>query len=319
MNFNILSNYFLFVISRGNRKLLKEARYSFGKKESLLEKFIYIIYFTQIYAKVIKYFWKYFMKIKNLNRFSKLILNPGITRIQHDYLINMRRNIYHSSFHVDFSKDEDYLKDLKVNGFVEVTDLLNISKDSAEEVFDYFTSKNAYPGQVPMQSNFNKINLSQASEININYLSYTPDISLENVHINKIIKNKKIKKIVDDYLNYDSQIYSVNTMLTLPSDNKHSVTDKHRDIDDVIFLALFIYWTETSFDNGATMFEVGSHNKKHGETISLSGKKGSAFLVDTFGIHSGNKELKGLRLATWIRYGSIPNYTYIVDKNYLYM
>ena len=45
----------------------------------------------------------------------------------------------------------------------------------------------------------------------------------------------------------------------------------------------------------------------------LTGKAGSAFLIDSYGLHSGTKLLKGERFSTWIRFGRKFNAATIQD------
>ena len=151
-----------------------------------------------------------------------------------------------------------------------------------------------------------------------NYISFAPDVSLGNQVIQRITGSDLLKSIVDSYLGFKSCVYSVNTMLTVPAKKAHGVTNLHRDHDDILFLVCFIYWTETSRYNGATYFVPGSHLGKPGEGVFLEGKAGSLFLIDGYGLHAGNKQVQSPRLATWIRYGSIPNLAYVCDKNYLF-
>jgi hypothetical protein len=215
----------------------------------------------------------------------------------------------------DNSKIEFFYK----NGYLELSNLFSFQETQCNEVCNFFLSQKSYGAQVPIQSNLKNISIPKAIVNNINYLSYTPDISLKNKYIRSIVNNKKIKNLIDKILGFKSQIYSVNTMLTLPCQKSHGVTNWHRDYDDISSLALFIYWTETDEMNGATQYKSGSHYEVNGEEVYLKGKQGSIFILDPLGLHKGNKNLKKFRLATWIRYGRIPNNSYILDKNYLFL
>ncbi len=124
---------------------------------------------------------------------------------------------------------------------------------------------------------------------------------------------------MDAYLGKTYSLYRVNTMITFPILSKHAVTNIHIDYDDAHSLAYFVYWTETRENNGAIFIIPGSHiTKNENPGIYLEGKGGSVFLIDTYCLHSGNKNIVTLRIATWLRFGEIPNLAYIADKNYLY-
>ena len=48
----------------------------------------------------------------------------------------------------------------------------------------------------------------------------------------------------------------------------------------------------------------------------IKGKHGSAFIVDTFGLHRGRPLEKGRRLVLWARYGMGPNRGYLGYSDY---
>jgi NDP-sugar pyrophosphorylase family protein len=44
----------------------------------------------------------------------------------------------------------------------------------------------------------------------------------------------------------------------------------------------------------------------------------TAYLAETLALHSGNPNLKKIRLVTWIRFGKRPNLAYFHNKGYLF-
>jgi hypothetical protein len=54
------------------------------------------------------------------------------------------------------------------------------------------------------------------------------------------------------------------------------------------------------------------------EVSYIEGGSGSAFLVDTFGIHSGPIKITTPRLVTWLRFAPMPTPVYILGEDYTY-
>lgn len=301
---------FFFFINR-----LKGVNYSFNKKETLHEKIIYF-YFTffknfkqPIFIKKIINF------LSKKTRFCENTLNELQTK-----RLQLRKNtekiyFYKNQILKDIKKNDVILKNLTKDGYVNISSFFDIDCEKFTEEtknLKYFNS------QVPLQSNLIEKSLNNES----NYFSLRPDIKKINFFFEEFLNNASLKNIIENYLGSKSYLYSINTMLSRPSENKHSVTNLHRDYDDMHFLVLFIYWTDTKKDDGSTFFIPGSHlanNKNLNDGIFLEGNKGSVFLIDTYGWHSGNKLLKKDRLVSWLRFSTNQLNTASYDnKEYLF-
>jgi hypothetical protein len=98
----------------------------------------------------------------------------------------------------------------------------------------------------------------------------------------------------------------------------------HRDVDDLRFIKLFVYLTDTDERNGAHSFVKGSHRSpaltRRGpisdeavraafapaDIVTVSGKAGTAFLEDTWGIHRPLLATEGRRLVFSVLYSLMP-------------
>lgn len=294
---------------------IRGVKYSFNKKENLYEKVLYF-YFTffknfkqsSLIKKIINYTSK-------KTRFSENSLN----QIQENRLElkSKTENIYayKKKLLKDIEKNNEILQNLKKEGYVNISNFFNID---SEKFIKETKSLKYFNSQVPLQSDL----VEKVPDNTSNYFSLRPDLEDINVFFKDFLKSKSLKYIIDNYLGSKSYLYSINTMLTKPSEKKHSVTNLHRDYDDKHFLVLFIYWTDTAKDDGSTFFIPGSHlldNKNLNDGIFLEGKKGSVFLIDTFGWHSGNKNLKKDRLVSWLRFSCNQLNTASYDnKEYLF-
>ena len=98
----------------------------------------------------------------------------------------------------------------------------------------------------------------------------------------------------------------------------------HRDVDDLRFVKLFAYLTDTSERNGAHSFVRGSHRSaqftRRGsisdedirasfpaqDILTMTGKAGTVFLEDTWGIHRPLLATEGRRLIFSVLYALTP-------------
>jgi len=138
------------------------------------------------------------------------------------------------------------------------------------------------------------------------------------------------------------RIYSINTFYTLPG-QKAFTHNFHRDIDNLKWLVVFIYWTRTFDDDGAfeqieythkpskKLADFLKKNKKYNNSFDkffkmttsyndqdqysslfkdkikkVYGNPGKIVACDTAGLHRGTS-VKTQRLVTWIRYGAMES------------
>lgn len=98
----------------------------------------------------------------------------------------------------------------------------------------------------------------------------------------------------------------------------------HRDIDDWAFIKLFVYLTDVDEDNGPHIYvrrsakaeranAIRRYQDEEVETlfprsdiVTMTGKAGSAFLENTFGLHKGQPVREGQRLIFQAVYSMLP-------------
>lgn len=98
----------------------------------------------------------------------------------------------------------------------------------------------------------------------------------------------------------------------------------HRDVDDWLFIKLFIYLTDVDTNGGAHVYVRSSHKSRElleirrfneqevesffgsEQILSITGKAGSAFLENTFGIHRGLPPKSTNRLIAQVVYSLVP-------------
>jgi hypothetical protein len=195
----------------------------------------------------------------------------------------------------------------------------SFSASDPRAVVEYFRAQNGYRSQVPLQSDgvlrqFDVDTLCDTPEER--YFCFSARTSLACPQIRQIADSAELRQVAAAYLGFVPELFSVNTMATIKGTADHYVMRMHRDQDAFASLTFFVYWTDVGPKNGATIFIPGSHlssKADRSQQVSLSGRAGDIFALDTFGLHAGNSAVESFRLATWFRFGSSPNLATIQD------
>tara|TARA_B100000212_G_scaffold120769_1_gene90414 strand:- start:2742 stop:3755 length:1014 start_codon:yes stop_codon:yes gene_type:complete len=190
---------------------------------------------------------------------------------------------------------------------------IKLNQNEIIDIQEYFGNCSFYDSQVYAQSNSKEINLDWRKIKNNNSnkrnfcFKQLDTINYLNKH--PIINFKYLKQIADLYCGFNTNLYELNTFGTFSGIVNSYVMRKHRDFDDFKFLTFFIALTETTEEDGATLFAPGTHitSKLSKKMIALSAKVGEVYALDTFGFHAGNSNILKPRLTTWIRYGNSTN------------
>lgn len=302
---------------RAVKSIVMMTIFSFDLRESFFSRIRYFI-FSVIYVFNLNFFrplikYKFFIDRKYFRSENDLInLYNGLTtnEIFDEIAVSERK-----AGRLDVSTY--YCDQLTRVGYVDLSREFKFTVSELEEFKLIATSTPAYDSQVPIASRRGRRMIDNSSQ----YFSLPVDIDLLTPYYINILKNPCIRNIVNEYLGSNSFLYAVNTMITTPSKNIHSVTDIHRDRDDIKFLAIFVYWTATEESNGSTFFVPGSHidlsiDESQGHYIETI--PGSVYAMDTFALHSGNKNVKDTRVVSWFRFGSRINAASFGNKNYLF-
>lgn len=287
-------------------------RFSFNRPESLWQKCVWRLYRLTAYLALVSPLYRLALRWKRIPKWLKWIVCPAFARQEPVTIFAQRMQRLGPCLHT-------VSQQVKRQGYADISHLIGVDTRTALAVKGYFLGQQAYDSQVPLQSSMRPQRVGELEKAGCSYVSFAPDVSMQHWLVHDIARSSRLKALADDYLGFSSSLYSVNTMLTFPSNgHAHGVTEIHRDYDDLLSLTCFVYWTDTTRDNGATFYVPGSHLGRGGEGVYLEGKAGSVFLVDTYGLHAGNKRVQTPRLATWLRFGETPNLAYVCDKNYLF-
>ncbi|MEO6016570.1 MAG: phytanoyl-CoA dioxygenase family protein [Polaromonas sp.] len=171
------------------------------------------------------------------------------------------------------------------------------------------------PGMEDLPAHYNKVAYSTADT-----LGCQPLLELAN--------HPALLATVAQYLGAKPTMASMQTWWTI---GEHSVQGQkhyddvyHRDVDDLRFVKLFIYLTDTTVSSGAHSFIKASHRSnaliRRGpitdpeaqesfaadDFVTVTGRAGTVFLEDTWGIHRPLLATEGRRLIFSVLYGLTP-------------
>ena len=279
--YNLLSLPFKLIFSYISVKILQ----ILGMKKALL----YLIDKTNL-----------LFAIRYLDLKNKVFIADKLPVINYDININLNEV---------YKKKLSYLQK---NGYVSLGKIFD--KKFSQNFIKTLNNRYYYNSQQPLQSNGKRYKFKLKSKSKNIYSTFLHTKALNKKIIENAINTKNLNNLIMNYLNFKPHIYSALTWLNLPSSKTHYVQRMHRDYDDFKFLVLIIYWNDVGKKNGATSFIPGSHKfDKKGKIKFLTGKAGSAFLIDSYGLHSGKKLLNGQRFSTWIRFGRRLNAATIQD------
>lgn len=277
-------------------------------KHNIFKLSIKVLFETQI-TRVLQFFRLNSLLLYLIQRFN-LIYSIRNISIKNKLYLSKNWNKYNQ---LNFQKDnkENIIKEFEENG------VYNFGKVFSDEVCENFIknldNKEFYNSQQPLQSDGGK-NIFELKDnnYNFNYFCFLPEVFFLNQNIQLFLKNNK--NLFRKILGFNYQVYSALTWINLPTKKRHYVQFPHRDYDDFKFLTVIINWTDLTKDNGATLYYKGSHrNNDLSKKIYLEGKRGSIFIADNYGVHSGTLPKDNRRISTWIRLGKINNPASIQD------
>jgi hypothetical protein len=229
----------------------------------------------------------------------------------HNHMKNLTNNFITKD--TNFSDNKLFLN-LKNDGFVELGKVLD--DQQINDIQQYFKDKQIYNQHVPPGDGIKRNLFDSTNRFNC----YDPSEVLATPHLLELALSEKIIGIASEYLECVPTLYSINAFWTIAKNinqdgGRSDVQKFHRDYDDFKFLSFFIYVVDVDEDTSPHIFVKNTHNLDNqfddkfikDNLISIVGEKGSGFLLDTYGIHSGTYEMKKNRFVIWLRYGLHKN------------
>lgn len=319
------------------KQVINKILFTYQKKRKIIFEILYISFASKIYHKISSRIIIYIINIFGFEKYNNSIILrslffSGTRGMSIDEIMNIREKHFEKIILNDnkiYNKDfRDIIFEIRDRGYSDISNLFNLKEDEINKVITYFKTQELYNGHDPLQSDLNKIKYKNIYKNNTNhqlfnkgYFSYDAGTSLKNDQINKLVNSKRLKLLADLYCGFDTELYTISTLLNTKEKFEHPVANFHRDTDDLITFGFFIYWTKTTQNNGATKYILGSHRKvttNNNEQI-LDANPGTIIAGDWMGLHSGNNNMEEAeRLITILRFGKKINNCYMQTKSFYF-
>ena len=159
--------------------------------------------------------------------------------------------------------------------------------------------------------------------------AYTLPTILDCPGLLRLLNAAPVLDLATSYLGCKPTLSSVGVRWSFPDCTQPEPTQHlHRDPDDWRFLKLFIYLTDVDPESGPHRYVLGSHcTSGHlrdvhytaaavaqrfgpGAMHEVTGRSGTAFIADTYGIHAGAVPTRNPRLILQAQYSLLPVYAF---------
>lgn len=218
---------------------------------------------------------------------------------------------------IPYTHEVSLEEQLKTNGCVVLDNFM-----SEDEVDDIMASLKYVPGynyHIAANS-YNQEARVFSEDLLWNILSYKPDVLLGSKTILEKFSEEKTLSLIQSYLGCFPTLYSFNCIWSKFTGEEFKTQKIHRDYDDFKFLSLFVILTDIDDNNGPHVFypKTQDGSEIDEEPFVIKGKKGTAFLADTYALHNGMPLLQGQRCLLWVRYGLYLNNIHFHCKSNLF-
>jgi hypothetical protein len=235
------------------------------------------------------------------------------------FIIGKLYGTYNFNYILNFNYDNDILTNINntlLKDGVYINEQL-INNDICNNIIKKINYKNfqSFDGKIIYNMDINEI------EPGTNWIHDQKDVILIE-DVQKIATDPFILNVAQNYLQSKPILIQSNLWISKAGSNDRT-NFFHQDYDDIKFLKVFIYLTDTDENNGAHSYVKGSINNfitdnnykpsdrisddimknNYGENvITICGKKGTVIFEDTNGFHKGNILNSGYRIMLQLQY-----------------
>jgi len=261
---------------------------------------------------------RFFYSFSFIRNFKKIIYIDKI--IATDHFIEQKIDLFRDVKQID---DLGYSKIYNINSSLkdEILSTIFKCKDLDIKKINFPISQLLKKQEENLEAYFLRLTEKKVSRV-------TGHLDLKNnLILREFLTSKEILAIVKNYLN--TNVVSVSAAFFISNPVETTEKEKysngqffHWDNDFKKFLKFYIYLTDTNQDSGSHLFVEKSHkykNKQHKlcrlysddnvfksykNIKEFNGKSGSAFFVDSYGLHKGKAPTKKSRILLNVHFGS---------------
>ncbi len=210
---------------------------------------------------------------------------------------------------------------LRDNGLADLGRLL--SEGQCEELRGYFAGRNVVDPYRLAQPPFKPHDVSRPQACHVAY--HLDEDVIAAPHLLRVANDPRILLAMHHYFGCRPVISYLAAWWSYPTEvGPQQAENFHRDVDDWSFIKLFLYLTDVGPENGPHVYVRGSAGSPRLNAIRRfrdeevarefgqealavrTGKAGSAFLENTFGLHKGAPVQRGIRLIFQAVYSLNP-------------
>lgn len=208
---------------------------------------------------------------------------------------------------------------LDKEGIAFLTELLDASQ--LEDIRQYALSKECYDRTRPENGLFSIDRPHPLCHTAV----YADDVTLNCPHVIETVNHPTVLAAIGEHFGCKPTMSNVSMWWSLPGHAKAEHAELfHRDVDDWLFIKLFIYITDVDEESGPHVFVRGSHRSSRlakiarytdkevvesfGEpnVLKLTAPAGTSFLENTYGMHKGQLPKSRRRLLLQAQYSLGP-------------
>jgi hypothetical protein len=199
-----------------------------------------------------------------------------------------------------------------------LTGLPSIEPEQLKDILDYFHSKACHD---PWRPHLGEFDWDQAPSQDCNMGLYTAEQIVRAPHVMQLFNHPRLLQLAEAYIGCKPTLDNIGCWWSYSGRSIAKGTQKfHRDFDSMGGVKVFFYLTDVEPEQGPHEYVRGSHAKKvldtgagipdellwqhfdPVDTLVITGRAGTSFLADTFGIHRGQLPATGYRLMLSAQY-----------------
>lgn len=249
-------------------------------------------------------------------RLQRLVLNPDHREIVATWIAFRRKPI----LRLEAPTDPEAVRLMNEHGYYQLGTLLD--KQKLEEIQAHLSQ---HPTHDPYRPEHGLFHPDRNPPRETHVAHYQPETLLTAPHLLDLANDSRILSIVRNQLGCDPLISYMAAWWSLAGQHAPEQAELfHRDVDDWRFIKLFVYLSEVDDECGPHIYVEGSHRKKDllpirryedevvaqtfgsNKIIRFTGKAGTGFLENTFGMHRGLPPTKRNRLIFQVVYSLFP-------------
>ncbi len=206
------------------------------------------------------------------------------------------------------------------------------SRQQIDDILAYISTQKVTNPYQPELGEFDVSYRGNSSNIG----AYTDEVLSRCPHLLEIANTPLLLKAVSSFFGRKPTLSKVALWHSFPNAQEaQNAENYHRDVDDVLFLKVFIYLTDVDESAGPHVFIRGSHKDEKfldvrrytdeeiessypsEDVLKMTGEAGSAFVENTYGLHKGLVAREKSRILLQFEYSLFPIGAYDYGNKYV--